>query len=362
MLNGDRVRQAREIRGMTQSTLASLVGIHQSNVARIEQNGFFASDSLVKGIALHTDFPENFLTQDAAPDFPLGSLLFRKRGSLKSQEKYKVRQLARLVYELFAKLSANFRAYDTKIPALREPAALAAKITRSALGYSPDLPITDLVHRLERHGVIVLALPVDLADHDAFSLWVDDDPPRPLLVITAGKPGDRLRFNLAHELGHLVLHRSAASSLADMEGEANAFAAEFLMPREVLRREFPIPLTLSGLADMKKKWGISIQALALRARDIGVVTDRQYKYLVRQLSMKGWRQHEPVHIEPEKPRLLRKMVELVYGTSDFAARAADLVNAPPTLIEQVVDCFAGPPSTSHNSATQSNNVIVFAQR
>jgi Zn-dependent peptidase ImmA (M78 family) len=151
-------------------------------------------------------------------------------------------------------------------------------------------------------------------------------------------------------------------SLAEMENEANAFAAEFLMPREVFRKEFAVPLTLSGLAEMKRKWRVSIQALAMRAHDIGVVTERQYKYVVRQLSVKGWKLHEPVEVEPEKPRLLRKMIELVYGTSDPAAKAAALVKAPRTLIEQVIDCFAGPPSASHDPATPANNLIVFAQR
>jgi Zn-dependent peptidase ImmA (M78 family) len=147
-----------------------------------------------------------------------------------------------------------------------------------------------------------------------------------------------------------------------MEAEANAFAAEFLMPKEVFRKEFPLPLTLSGLAEMKQKWGVSIQALAMRARDIGVITERQYKYVVRQLSVKGWKLHEPVYVEPERPRLLRKMAELAYGTTGSAAKVAALINAPRTLIEQVIDCFAEPPSTSRTAVPPTNNVIVFAQR
>jgi Zn-dependent peptidase ImmA (M78 family)/DNA-binding XRE family transcriptional regulator len=362
MLNGERVRQAREIRGFTQASLASVVGVHQSNIARIEQNSFSPTDSVVDSIALHTDFPAAFFLQESGPELPLGTLLFRKRGSLKSQDKHRVRQLARFVFELFEKVSSNFRGYDTRIPRLSERASLAAKLVRSALGYSPDSPITDLVRRLERNGVVVLALPVSLDEHDAFSLWADGDPPKPTLVLTAGKPGDRLRFNLAHELGHLVLHQCLSGSIVDVEDEANTFAAEFLMPKEAMLKELSPPVTLTSLAEAKQRRGVSIQALLMRARDIDVVTERQYKYLFRQLSSKGWRKQEPVFIEPERPRLFRKMAEMVYGPFNPAEKLASLVNANPTLVEQVIDCFAPAPSQGSRSGASNTNVIVFGQR
>lgn len=359
MINGDRVRQAREIRGLTQARLGALAGVSQSNIARLEQQACLPSDCALAAIALHTDFPVSFFGQPSGPDFPIGSLLFRKRASLKSSERAQVRQLARLVFELFECVSGRFTVYDVHIPRLFETPAIAAKITRSALGYSPDVPITDFVRRLERNGIVVIALPFAIKEHDAFSLWADTDPRRPTLVMTAGKPGDRMRFNLAHELGHLVLHQAFQGTRADAEAEANSFAAEFLLPREVLRPEMlSAYVTLTRLAELKARWGVSIQALLVRAKDVQVISERQYKYLYQQLNARGWRITEPVPMPPERPRLLRKMIELAYGVQFDAKRVAELVSAPGRLVEQILDCYAGLP-TSASSDARTPNVLAF---
>ena len=319
-----------------------------------------ASEPLASAIALHTDFPLEFFEQTSGPEFPLGTLLFRKKSKLKSAERSVVRQVARLALELYEKVSGNFQPYQVRIPRLSDEPELAAMITRSALGYSPDVPISDFVRRLERSGVTVLAIPCSIRDHDAFSLWTGGEPPTPTIVLTAGKPGDRMRFSLAHELGHLVLHQSAQGSLAQVESEADQFASEFLMPREIMKRQLRPPLTVTQLIELKQIWGVSIQALIMRAKSLGAITERQQKYLFQQISQRGWRSDEPVRVDPEKPRLLRKMVERVYGDSFDASRVASLVSAPSRFVEQLLDCYSGPPSSGRESKT--SNVIVFQGR
>jgi Zn-dependent peptidase ImmA (M78 family)/DNA-binding XRE family transcriptional regulator len=358
MTNGERVRQAREIRGMTQAELARLAGVNQSNIARVEAGTLIPSPQLMRGIALHTDFPLAFFQGTSGPDFPLGSLLYRRRSRLKSQERSQVRQIARLTFELYERLSGKFSGYDVRIPRLSEQPSLAAMITRSALGYSPDTPITELVRRLERNGVAVLSVPCAIHDHDAFSLWTNSDPRTPVIVLTAGKPGDRMRFSVAHELAHLVMHRTYEGTMNKLEAEADEFAAEFLLPQQVIKRELQTPITLSQLVELKHRWGVSMQALVMRATDLGVITERQRKYLFQQISSRGWRTDEPLNLPPEKPRLLRKMVELVYGKSCDVSRVAGLICGPVRLVEQVLDCYAGPPSAEPSDSAQ-NNLIMF---
>jgi Zn-dependent peptidase ImmA (M78 family) len=263
------------------------------------------------------------------------------------------------VFELFEEVLGKFRPYEVGLPRLTEAPNIAAKITRSALGFSPDSPIADLVRRLERNGVVVIALPYPIRDHDAFSLWADTEPRKPVIVVTSGKPGDRMRFSIAHELGHLVLHRGAEGSRSELEKQADEFAAEFLMPREAIRKELFPPVTLSGLVELKKRWGVSMQALVVRARDLDVITERQYKYLFQQMGSHGWRIEEPVFIPAEKPRLLRKMIEVIYGLKFDVAKVADLLGAPTRLLEQVLDCYDGPPGHGSSNAADPAKVIRF---
>src|SRR5262249_50293847 len=158
------------------------------------------------------------------------------------------------------------------------------------------------------HGAIVVTVP-DIKSRDAFSLWFDD---RPIIALSTGRPGDRGRMSIAHETGHLVLHRGRSRFEVD-DFEADDFAAEFLMPEVAMREEITSPVTLSSLAALKPKWKVSIQALVVRAKELGIITDRQYRYLFEQISSMGWRKNEPVTVVPELPRALRQMAEMRFG-------------------------------------------------
>ena len=203
-----------------------------------------------------------------------------------------------------------------EIPCLSENPIDAAKMTRSNLGLSPDNPIKDLINLIERQGVIVLAIPKELNKRDAYSLWIGEDNPRPVIIISSGKPGDRLRFSIAHELGHIIMHKNKLRGNSKLlELEADQFAGEFLAPGKAIKQEITSPTTLFILAKLKLRWGISIQALIRRAKDLAIINEDQYKYLNKKVSAKGWKKEEPenLNILAEKPRGLSKLAELIYG-------------------------------------------------
>jgi Zn-dependent peptidase ImmA (M78 family)/transcriptional regulator with XRE-family HTH domain len=373
MINGLRVKQAREIKKLTQIELARRLNVHQSVIGKMETDVREWPEDLIVSLALTLGFPVSFFHQGVGPEFPLGTLLFRCRADLPANEKTRIRQLALLAYELCEQLAIGTRSIPLHFPSFSgaDPKE-AAKVTRGTLGLPPDTPIAHLINKLERNGIYVFAIPDAHEMFDAFSLWSDTDPRRPVVVVNTDKPADRMRFNCAHELGHLVLHRSPRGDLMEMEKEAHSFASEFLMPEEPMLREIKQPVTLVDLAPLKKRWGVSVQALVKRAYDLKLLTDRQYRYLFEQINKLGWRMREPkeLDIKPEKPRLLRKLAELTYGTPPSAEKLAGLVSMPISMAAELLSVHAGqselPPSAKgeltkaiEESTPQPSNLLTF---
>ena len=368
MIYGDRIKQAREIRGITQAHLAERVGVSQSAIAQLEQDdpqlSFNPSEALIRAIAFHLRFPASFFLRKPGPDFSLGSLWFRKKTTLRSQDKSRIRQLARFYYEIAEDMARELELAPIRIPRLsNEDPSGAARTTRAMLGISPDTPIRNVLFTLELNGAVVIVLRDDLDDeHDAFSLWSDSEPRRPVVVISCDKPGDRQRFSVAHELGHLVMHQSSLPPAGKVEQEAHEFASEFLLPAEVLQDEIPKPVTLSGLAKLKPRWGVSIQALIKRSEALGITTTRQTTYLFQKLNMMGWREREPANLDVprEKPRAFMKMAEIIYGPTVTSEEVAARVSGSSALVRQILDAYAGKPDAEpKGKSSQTANVLTF---
>lgn len=189
----------------------------------------------------------------------------------------------------------------------------------------PAGPIPSVVKLLEAVGVIVVVRDLGTKAQDAVSTWPHDADRPPMMLINAGLPADRQRFTTCHELGHLVMHRLPGE---DQEKQADVFAAEFLAPGEDIRpdlaglttRDFP------RLMELKAKWGISIAALIRRAKDLDIISDRQYKEFQIQLGRMGWRMIEPGTLPAEIPATLDSVLdthihEHGYSVSELARTA-----------------------------------------
>ncbi len=164
-------------------------------------------------------------------------------------------------------------------------------------------------------------------------------------MVSNDKPGDRQRFSLAHELGHLVMHDSFPEGLKKIEDEADKFASEFLLPEEAMRSAIEPPVTLTNLGELKPRWGVSIAALIVRARQLAIITDRQAKYLHQQLRGEKLDKKEPenLHINAEKPRAFKRMAELLHGVPIDVAKVVAYNLAPASLIQTVLDAHADKP-------------------
>ncbi|MGH9896248.1 MAG: ImmA/IrrE family metallo-endopeptidase [bacterium] len=172
------------------------------------------------------------------------------------------------------------------------------------------------------------------------------------MVLNADRPTDRIRLTAAHETDHLVRRRSIHGDLKRIEDEAWSAGAELLMPEAQMRLELR-PVTLTRLAELKARWGVSMAALVRRAKDLGLITPSQYTYLNIKRRKMGWWETEPGsdQLSPERPRAIRKMFEMVYGEN--VRKLAAAVGFPVWLVQTLVGAHAkqvGEPTSSVHSA------------
>jgi len=197
--------------------------------------------------------------------------------------------------ERFIDLPAvNFPDFEFDVAAGNEDdIELAAEKLRDHWGLGRG-PIRDLGAVLEAHGILLVRDRVDCADMDAVSCWIGG---RAIVLLSDEVvSGPRDLFNLAHELGHLLLHPDVEVSSANLdriEKQAHRFASAFLLPRDTFSREV-LGSSLAYFTSLKGRWGVSIVAMAYRCRDLGLLSDNQFSYLFRQMNVKRIRKVEPL--------------------------------------------------------------------
>ncbi len=345
MFSGERLRQARELLSLTQIDLARLVGRSQAAIANIEAGLLEPSAEVAECIANRTRFPLTFFTDQPRLHFPAETLMFRARASTTRRETIAACRHAEVSLELLELLEASVTQIPIRLQKSSQSPEVAAQHVRQLFGIGADQPISNLIDLVERIGVTALALPIDLAKIDAFSTWLTAASKRPIIAACRNKPGDRLRFNVAHELGHLVLHGELKRLRPGEHQQADRFAAELLMPGAAMRKEIETPVTLSRIAPLKLRWGVSLQALIRRAHDLGIIANRQYRYLFEQLSARGWRTNEPSNltVAQERPRALRKMAEVVYGDPIDYGRFSSDARLSVSYLKDLMDGYAEAP-------------------
>ena len=340
---GDRVRHARTYHGWSQGDLAEMIDKSQPAISAIEK-GKPASDEMVAAIAKQTQFAPWFFQRGRLPDLPIGSLRYRKRAAARVRDDERIRAHVRQTVEVLDDLKDKV----PFVPIRVVPVASDVRVDddyiedlvircREWLGVGPYDPIPNLTRAIERAGVAVIGSSQEIEKHEGASYWPDFPSGRPIICLSRGRPGDKHRLSLAHELGHLVLHqlRSADDDLAAMEQEAFQFAAALLIPRKAAFEYVQPPVTLQDLAMVKATFGISIRALVRRCLDLGLISSERRTSLEKQISARGWTKEEPVHVGTERPQLVGEIVLRAIGT-DNPARLHLALGLPPITIRDMV--------------------------
>jgi Zn-dependent peptidase ImmA (M78 family)/transcriptional regulator with XRE-family HTH domain len=205
-------------------------------------------------------------------------------------------------------------------------------------------PIKNLSALAERAGVVVGTSDFGGASISGMTFKVPGQPP--LVLLNSYHPADRLRFSLAHEIGHLVMHRFPTPT---MEAEAQDFASALLMPISDISASFKgRRITLELLAALKPEWRVAMQALLMRAKKLGYANDNQARYLFQQISAQGWRLREPPELDfpHENPSILRSIIKNHLDVLGFSL--ADLCNLVPIYEREFLRMYGpieddGPP-------------------
>ena len=314
MMNGLRLKQVREFLGLAQQELAQQLSVTQATVAYLEAGYQQPSEDLLSKICESTGFPQAFFEQTEIIEFPYGSLLYRSRAVIDASEKTRTNRYGQFMFEVAEKLSQKISPRHFPFPKGRIDGNTAASIVRSNLGYSPDRPIDDLIYDLEKNGVYIFKSPFHCSKIDAFSVWAGYDNKKPVVVLTKDVSADRVRWTVAHEFGHLILHPMLFGDLQEFEREADMFAAELLLPEVTMTHLVVEPFTLTRAARIKAKWKVSIQAIVRRAHELHLISDSSYKSLHVQMSQQKEKLQALSESDiPEKPRSLRAMAERLYG-------------------------------------------------
>ena len=216
-------------------------------------------------------------------------------------------QLGRLVANLDLPNEQNFPSLD--IDEYDSPEQIA-QLLRGHWKL-PRGPITNLIDAVESAGGLVFIEPFETTKVDAVSQQSNDVPP--LFFLNSDKSFDRCRYTLAHEIGHIVMHRFPTP---DAESEADRFAAELLMPAREIASELK-GLNIHRATLLKSKWRVSVQALIRRARDTRAITESRYKSLCVRVSQLGYRKNEPNPILPESPTAVSGIVHEYLRNRDY---------------------------------------------
>lgn len=347
VFDGERVRAIRELIGGVQADIAKEAGITPSALSQAERGVSNPSATTLLRLARVLDVPVEAFARQPASSRDLRPQ-FRHLRRTSQRERKRALRLVEATDAVIRTLSSRVQLPDPfsfeqsvdpdqSIGTVGDQIERIAVDTRDALGVNRRRPLdTALIELLENNGVVVVRDPETDRDIDAFSAVVNHHP---IVVLDGGSQSvwDRDNFNLAHELGHLVMHRRIESQpgTRTAERQAHRFAGAFLAPQDDVRSEIPADLDWGAYLDLKIRWGLSMAALIHRAHDLELMDDAMYTRAMKQRSAYGWTRIEPGNdLKPlPRPSLLARAVE---ASGESLAEVAAVAGIPITVASRIV--------------------------
>lgn len=317
--NGQRLKEALQFREKKMTELAEETGISKQSLSLYANDGNVPPFDNVIKIANALEFPTDFFMSQDLCTARTGNTYFRSQASATK----KSRNAQKIKLEYVSKMYEVILNY-MNVPELNIPDTSSINISEDVANVDSDQtigeieklaklvrkhwnlgngPIDNLQYILQSNGIVVTGFCDVDTDIDAFSQQITLDGKAVYIIALAigSKPIERLRFDMAHELGHILMHTwgddnedVSKDEFNAREKQANMFASALLLPKETFSRSVSAyPTNIDYYFALKKKWKVSMQAMMYRARQLDLISMNQFQYMMRTMSKNGNRTHEP---------------------------------------------------------------------
>ncbi len=307
MFNSSRFEVARKYRCVNKSELAEKTGVDLRSITAYEREEYEPSPNTLASIAEVLNFPIEWFFLGDLHQPSEKTVSFRSQARMSAKNRDAALATGALAFELNDFIETHYCLPTPDLPDLREENAEdAALILRQHWGLG-ERPIKNMVHLLESKGVRVFSMAQENVEVDAFSLWRET---KPFTFLNTLKSSERSRFDAAHELGHLVLHRHDEPRGKEAEHQANRFASAFLMPRGGILAQIPATPNLNTLIKLKKYWIVAVSALVYRLNQLNLLTEWHYRSLYIEIGKRGYRTREPEEASREMSLIFPKILKM----------------------------------------------------
>lgn len=323
--NGDRLKSARIYRGLTVAELAEKLELQRQTVSMYENDKLRNPEySTIKKMSESLGFPPEFFLEKNNLELKTGSTYFR--ALLTTNKKYRNQQIQKMN---FISVIYSFLCEYVEFPALNLPiidegtdVEEVAQTLREFWNLG-NKPIDNIIYLVEQNGILVTCFETDTDDIDAFSQMINVNGDSIYFIGYSKNKGTaaRIHFDIAHELGHMLLHEwsedietLSKDEFKERENQAHAFASAFLLPKNAFSADVgAYANNLSYYIELKKKWKVSISAMIRRSYNLNLIDYSSFQQLMRAMQKKGIKKEEPLDnvLFTSTPSLLKTSVKML---------------------------------------------------
>lgn len=327
--NPVQLRKARLMNGFSMADLAEKASLSRQSISKYEQGTSVPRGESILKIAHALNFPTLWFSKKS-DGAPMGAVFFRSQAASTNKQRDMQKTRLQLVGE-----AMNYLLNYIDFPKLNIPNPLDISIDDISDEMIINMadrvrdmwnlgrgPIGNLTNVVEASGIIVAETTMHNGKMDAVSTWVNG---RPIIALTDNdESAARRRYNIAHELGHILLHAGVEDIFELdnvkykklLETQANQFASALLLPDDSFM-DYLISINMAFFIEAKKYWNVSIGALIYKANQLHLMTEDQYLYLQKKISINHWRKKEPGddQVEKEHPEMFKQAVEMLFKSN-----------------------------------------------
>lgn len=341
--NGERLKEARIYRGLTVAELAEELDLQRQTVSMYENDKIKNPEyTTIKNMSGVLGFPIKFFLQESTTT-KIGSTYFR--ALLTTNKKYRNQQVQKMSFisTIYSFLNEYIEFPPFNLPIEHseiDPENAAEKLR--AYWNLDDKPIENIIYLVEQNGILVSRFDSGTNDIDAFSQMLDINGESIFLIGYSKNKGTaaRIHFDIAHELGHMLLHEwsedietLSKEEFRERENQAHSFASAFLLPGEAFSRDVgTYANNLSYYVELKKKWKVSISAMIRRSWTLKLIDYSTYQNLMRKMQKEGIKKNEPLDdvIITATPSLLKTSVQMLIN---------DGILTPKEFLDELADDY-----------------------